>query len=204
MKSSIFILRIFLMSLFILFYACDKVEVIEPRPPLPINPRNDKPRTPVPLGCIRGFFGDNYRIFTQHIEKVAPVDSFSNCYFYGSCNGSDLNQINLIRCDSDFVLAIYINGCPLDSLPGIPPLTTEFGKYAEIQFYPFYAWNSTDAMHYWEDDFYGRGVFITDRTDDILTGTFRGTLRSSTGASMPVTDGEFKIKIFRKYMRCGK
>jgi hypothetical protein len=204
MKSSLLIFQIFLMILFMSLYACDKVEVIEPRPSLPVHLRNDKPRTPVPLGCIRGYFGDNYRTFTQHIEKIAPVDSFSNCYFYGSCNGSDLNQINLIRCDSGFVLAIYINGCSLDSLPETLPVTSEFGKYSEIQFYPFQSWNSTDPGHYWEDDFYGKGVFITDKTDDILTGTFQGILRSSTGATMPVTEGEFKIKIFRKYMRCGK
>lgn len=53
------------------------------------------------------------------------------------------------------------------------------------------------------DDFYGKSVFITDKTDDILTGTFEGTLRSFTGAIMPVTEGEFKIKFFRKYMACG-
>jgi hypothetical protein len=59
-------------------------------------------------------------------------------------------------------------------------------------------------LHYSLDDFYGKNVFITDKTDDILTGTFEGILRSSTGNIMPVSAGEFKIKIFRKYMPCGQ
>ena len=42
------------------------------------------------------------------------------------------------------------------------------------------------------------------KTDDILTGTFEGILRSSTGGTIPVTEGEFKIKIFRKDMSCDK
>jgi len=206
MKSSSLFILMFLMIIFMQLYACDEIVVIEPRPgpPSPVHPREEKPRGPVPLGCIRGYFGDYYRTFTQHIEKVQPIDSFSNCYFYGSCNNSTLNQINLIRCNSEFVLAIYINGYPLDSLPVSLPVPSEFGKYSEIQFYPFQSWNFDSPGHYFLDNFYGKSVFITDKTDDILTGTFEGILSSSTGGIMPVSEGEFKIKIFRKYMPCGK
>jgi hypothetical protein len=193
----------FLIIVFMLLYACDKIDIIGPRPPLPVHQRNHKPRTPVPLGCIRGYFGDNYRTLTQHIEKVAPIDSFSNVYFYGSCN-NDQKQINLIRCDSEFVFAMYIMGYSLDSLPATLPVPSEFGKYSEMQFYPFQAWNSTSPGHYNLDDFYGKNVFITDKTDDVLTGTFEGTLRSSIGEIMTVSEGEFKIKIFRKNMPCGR
>ena len=203
MKSSLLFTRVFLMIIFVLLYACDEIVVIGPRPSLPVHVRNDKPRTPVPLGCIRGYFGDYYRIFTQHIEKVQPIDSFSNCYFFGSCNGGTSNQINLIRCDSSFVLAMYIMGYSLDSLPASLPVPSEFGKYSEIQFYPFQSWNWGSPDHFSLDDFYGKSVFITDKTDDVLTGTFEGTLRSSTGDILPVTEGEFKIKIFRKDMSCG-
>ena len=202
MKSSLLSLLMFLMVVFMLFCACDKVTVEITTPPLPVHQRDEKPQTPVPLGCIRGYFGDYYLTFRQHIEKVQPVDSFSNVYFYGSCD-STMHQINLIRCDSESVLAMYIMGYPLDSLPATLPVPAEFGKYSEIQFYPFQSWNWGDPGHYSLDDFYGKSVFITDKTDDILTGTFAGTLRSSTGAIMPVTEGEFKIKIFRKYMACG-
>ena len=204
MKSSLLLTGIFLMIVFMLLYGCDKITVIEPRPSLPVHWRDEKPRTPVPLGCIRGYFGDYYKTFTQHIEKVQPIDSFSNCYFYGYCNGNSLNQINLIRCDSVFVFAMYIMGYPLDSLPANLPVPSEFGKYTEIQFYPFQSWNWGSSGHYSLDDFYGKSVFITDKTDDILTGTFEGILRSSTGDILPVTEGEFKIKIFRKYMPCGR
>jgi hypothetical protein len=93
-------------------------------------------------------------------------------------------------------------GLPLDSLPEALPVPSEYGKYSEIQFYPFQSWNFNDPGHYSTADFYGESVFITDKTDDILTGTFKGTLRSSTGDILPVTEGEFKLKIFRKDMSC--
>jgi hypothetical protein len=204
MKSSIFFTNLFLILIIMLFFACDKIVIIGPRPSLPVHNREGQPRTPISLGTIRGNFGSKYRTFTQHIERVAPIDSFSNCYFYGSCNGITSNQINLIRCDSEYVLAMYINGYPLDSLPETLPVPFEFGKHIEIQFYPFNAWNSTSPQHYLLIGTYGTSIFITDKTDDILTGTFEGTLSSPTGSIMPVTDGEFKIKIFRKDMSCGK
>jgi hypothetical protein len=200
MKSSVLL---FLMVAITQFCSCDKVTVEIATPPLPVHLRDEKPHTPVPLGCIRGYFGDYYKTFTQHIEKVQPVDSFSNAYFYGSCDGS-LNQINLIRCDSDFVFAIYIMGYPLDNLPDTIPVTSEYSKYSEIQFYPFQDWNNTSPGHYRLDDFYGKSVFITDKTDDILTGTFKGSLTSPSGEILPVSEGEFKIRIFRKYMSCGQ
>jgi hypothetical protein len=196
--------RVFMMVILMVLYACDKIVVTGPRPSAPVHGRNDKPRTPVPLGCIRGYFGNSYRTFTQHIEKVQPIDSFSNCYFYGSCNGSTSNQINLIRCDSSFVLAMYIIGYELDSLPSSLPVPSEFGKFSEIQFYTFQDWNWGSPGFFTLTDFYGESVFITDATDDILTGTFEGTLRSSTGGIIPVSEGEFKIRIFRKDMSCGQ
>ena len=202
MKSSLLFILMFLMIVSTLFYACDIVTVEISNPPLPVHRKDSRPRTPVPLGCIRGYFGDYYKTFTQHIEKVQPIDSFSNVYFYGSCNDA-LKQINLIRCDSDFVFAMYIMGYPLDSLPATLPVPSEYGKYSDIQFYPFQSWNWDSPGHYSLSDFYGKSVFITNRTDDILTGTFEGILRSSTGDILPVSQGEFKIKIFRKYMSCG-
>jgi hypothetical protein len=202
MKSSLLSTLGLLMIVAMILYACDKVTVEITRPPLPVHQRDEKPRTPVPLGCIRGYFGDYYRTFTQHIEKVQPIDSFSNVYFYGSCNDA-LKQINLIRCDSAFVLAMYIMGYSLDSLPASLPVPSEYGKYAEIQFYSFQNWNWGSPGFYVLDNFYGKSVFITDKTDDILTGTFEGILTSSTGDILPVTEGEFKLKIFRKYMPCG-
>jgi len=187
---------------FMLLYACDKMTVDTTSVPLPVHKKDPKPASPVALGCIRGYFGDYYRTFAQHIEKVQPIDSFSNCYFYGACNTS-FNQINLIRSDTSFVLAIFIMGIPLDSIPMTQPIPTEYGKYAEIQFYPFSDWNSTSPGHYSIDDFYGKGLIITDMTDDVVTGTFSGLLTSQSGKILPVTDGEFKIRLFRKYMPCG-
>lgn len=202
MKSASSFLFATFILLIILVISCDKVDV-EVSFPEPLKKEKDeKPDFPVQLGSIRGYFGDDYRIFIQHIEKVQPVDSFSNCYFYGACN-DDFGQINLIRCDNEFVLAIYILGYPLDSLPLSKPVPVEAGRFAEIQFYPFSDWNSTSPSHYSLDSFYGQNVFITDITDDIVTGTFEGSLHSPSGGVINVTEGEFKLKLFRKYMQCG-
>jgi len=200
--SSIFSITL-LMILFMLLNACDVITIEVEPPPTVVHKKDPKPQAPVLTGCIRGYFGDYYKTFAQHIEKVQPVDSFSNVYFYGSCNNA-LKQINLIRCDQEFVLAIYIMGYSLDSLPKSLPVPSEYGKYAEIQYYPFQSWNSTSPGHYTLDDFYGKSVFITDITDDVVTGTFEGMLRSYTGDLLPVTEGEFKLRLFRKYMPCGK
>lgn len=201
MRSSVSYFK-FLITVTVFVYACDVVNVEEIHPLLPVHERDKKPDTPVELGTLRGYFGDYYLTFAQHIEKVQPVDSFSNCYFYGSCNGYPINQINLIRCNSDLILAIYLNGYPLDSLPLSLPINQEYGKYSSIELYSFGNWNWGDPGYYSLSDFYGNSVLVTDVTDDIVTGTFKGTLRSSAGGMTPVTDGEFKLKIFRKDMTC--
>lgn len=201
MRSSLLFRFKILTIIVILIYGCDKVTIEVKTPPSPVHQKDEKPGYPVPLGCIRGYFGDEYRTFGDHIEKVAPVDSFSNCYFYSS-GRINMNQINLIRCDLESVVAIYINGYPLDSLPTTLPVLPENGKFAEIQFYPLNAdWSS--PKHFSRVDVYGKSIIITDRKDDIITGTFEGILRSSTGYLLPVTKGEFRLKIFRKYMPLG-
>ncbi|MDX9727566.1 MAG: hypothetical protein RBT38_14400 [Bacteroidales bacterium] len=197
--------RISLMTVAILLlYSCDKTVIIEPRAPLPVHERTQKSRKPIETGTIRGYFGDRYITFTEQIEKVQPVDSFSNCYFYGSCDDFDLKQINLIRCHDEYVAAIFINGVSPDSLPAGPPFDQVFGRSAEIQFYAYPSWNSTSSGHYSLSHFYGNNVVITDYTGDVLTGTFNGLLGSASGGGIWVSDGEFKIRIFRKHMPCGK
>jgi hypothetical protein len=202
MRKSLNYILPFLLVVFTVFNGCDKVTIIPERPPLPVHKRNDKPRKPLEIGCIRGYFGDQYMSFKEHIEKVQPIDSFSNCYFYGACP-DDFNQINLIRCDSQSVFAMYILGYPLDSLPAAPPDKQEYAKYTEMQFSRWPGFNYGSTGSYLSIDYYGKGIFITDITDDILTGTFQGNLTTSTGNILPVTDGEFRIKVFRKYMKCG-
>jgi hypothetical protein len=193
----------FLVIMLALFCSCDKVTVEKILAPLPVHQKDPKPLTPVPLGTIRAYFGDYYRTFSQQLETIQPVDSFSNAYFYSNCNDASGN-IHLIRSDSMFIFAIYVSGYLLDSLPTALTVPEEYGKSYEIQFYPFQAWNWGDGGHYSMSNFYGKNFIITDRTDDILSGTFSGIMNSASGEILPVTDGEFKIKIFRKFMRCGK
>ncbi|MGE5458380.1 MAG: hypothetical protein ACM3RX_08495, partial [Methanococcaceae archaeon] len=115
----------------------------------------------------------------------------------------DLKQINLIRCDSTYVIAIYINGISPDSFPTVP-VPQEFGRFTEIQFYKFKDWNiisaDTNNSRYILNDFYGKNVLITKIKDDVLTGRFEGFLKSPGGKVLNVSEGEFQIKIFRKHM----
>lgn len=204
MKSFLSVIKLLPVLSLLISYSCDKIEIIGPRMEIKGDHlRNNKPRrTPIQEGCIRGYFGDEYLTFTDPIEKVQPVDSFSNCYFYGSCN-NNLRQINLIRSNSTSVLAIYILGYSIDSLPASLPVANEPGRFAEIQFYPFGNWNIDSPSHYFINNFYGENVFITNVTDDIVTGWFEGALRSVSGDILQVSEGEFKLRIFRKYIPCG-
>jgi hypothetical protein len=197
MKSALLSFLKLLIIIFMLFSACDIVTV-EVDAPEPVVEKGVKPNIKVQLGWIAAYFDDDYRIFSQSIEQVAPIDSFTCCYFY-SYGKYTQKQINLIRCDSKYVLAMYIIGVSPDSLPATLPVPQEFGRYAEIHFFPFSDWNSTSPNHYYINSFYGNNVFITSNKDDILTGTFEGVLRTP-GKLVSVTEGEFKLKIFRKDM----
>lgn len=201
MKPSKLSILFFLVTGFALFQGCDKVTIIPERPPLPVELRNDKPRTEIETGTIRGYFGNRYFIFNEHIEKVQPIDSFSNCYFYGACP-EPFSQINLIRCDSSYVFSMFILGYPLDSLAGEFPVVQKPGRFVEMQFSPLPGFNVGTTGNYRLSDIYGTSIIITNRTNDILTGTFEGNMYSSAGPSISIRDGEFKLKIFRKYMKC--
>jgi hypothetical protein len=200
------------MPVFMLIAACTK-ESDNKTIPVTEKAKIAKPDLPLEEGTIRGYFGDEYKTFTGQIEKVQPVDSFSNCYFYEDCTGTypdicsgPMKQINLIRIDSGFVVAIFIMGVSPDSLPKEIPVPQEFCRFSEIQFYKFEDWNrdpnDTSCYNFFQDYFYGQKVLITDNTNDVLTGTFEGDLVSPSGKVMHVSEGEFKIRIFRKRFPC--
>jgi hypothetical protein len=184
----------------VLLNSCDMVTIDRTSPPLVTHLKDKKPDTPIPLGCIRAYFGDYYMTFSQQIETVQPVDSFSNVFVYGDCN---FNQIIMTRRDSSFVVSIYLTGYSLESLPVNMPLPEEYGKYPAIDFYPADQWKWNDPVFYSLAYYIQKCIFIvTDKTDDILTGTFSGMLQSSSGDLLPMSDGEFKIKILRKKISC--
>ena len=193
---------IYLIIAFVLFSACDKVTV-EIIPPKPV-PKAVKPDYPVQIGTIRGYFDNDYKTFRDHIEKVAPVDSFSNCFFYGGPSNT-YRQINLIRCDTTYVVAFYFNGVTPDSISADIPDPTPYTRYFEMQFYKFQDWNNTSTdsknFHFTLGGPYGINVLITSNKGDTLTGTFHGDMFSPSGNVLRVKDGEFKLKIFRKFMR---
>lgn len=188
-------------TLFCILTACDKVSIDYISPPLPVHQKEEKPNYPVPLGTVRAYFGDYYRTFSQHSENFQTIDSLSNIFTYGVYKNDPVNNINIIRSDSSFVIEMYITGYSLDSLPLNQPLPEVYGKYPEIQFHPFGYSNWGDPSFYSLAYYIKKCVFIiTDKTDDILTGTFDGMLISSTGSTLPISEGEFKIKIYRKKM----
>jgi hypothetical protein len=201
MKILLLLNRILLLVVFTISNGCDIVTVETVSLPAPEPIRGEKPQTPVAHGTIRGFFGEHYKTLDQHIEKVQPVDSFSNIYFCGGCN-NNYKQINLIRCDSDYVLAIYFMGYSLDSLPTILPAPSADGRFCEIQYFRSQDWNSTSPGHYSLISPYGKNVIINNIRGDTLTGTFEGTLTSPGGNNIIISEGEFKIKIFIKKMPC--
>jgi hypothetical protein len=212
MKSILVFTGFFLISVFALIIACTK----EPdNKTSPVSEKSKRAKSFLPLeeGTIRGYFGNEYRTFTQHIETVQPVDSFSNCYFYEDCVGTyedicsgPMKQINLIRCDSGYVVAFFIMGVSPDSLPEEIPVPEEFCRYSEIQFYKFKDWNrdpnDSNCYNYAQDCFYGEKVLITGNKNDVLTGTFEGDLISPAGNTLHLSEGEFKIKIVRKRLPC--
>jgi hypothetical protein len=189
-------------SLLLILIACDKVTIEYTSPPLERHQKEEKPNIPVPLGSIRAYFGEYHRTFSQQLEKVQPIDSFSNVYYFGC---SDNNQIHLLRSDPTFIFAIYITGYSIDSLPLNQPLPEVYGKYPQIEFYPFGHWDWRYSDFYSLAYYIKKCVFIiTDKTDDILTGTFDGILVSPTGDLLPISQGEFKIKVFRKKIPCAQ
>ncbi len=183
------------------FNACETDRIEITTTPLPLHEKEEKPDTPVPLGCIRVYLGEYYRTFSQPDETDQSAGSYINTYFYGECSNGN---IHIIRHDSNYVFAIYLSGYSLESLPVNQPLPEEYGKYPRINFFPYGQWNWGDPSFYSLAHYIQKCVFIiTDKTDDILTGTFDGMLVSSTGNLLPLSEGEFKIKIYRKEMPCG-
>ena len=202
MKTPELLTRLCLIIILISFIACGKepVDFIVHDPLAPLSVR----REPIPLGCIRGYFGKEYKIFTQPAGQVQPVDSFSNIYYYGYCDGP-FSQIGMIRCDSMYAAAIYIMGYSPDSLPFNRPVPSEFGRFSDLQFYKIRdTWNDNPSNYKTYDlaAFYGESVFITENKNDVLTGTFEGFLNSQVYGVLHVTQGEFKIKIYRKNLSC--
>ncbi len=183
--------------------SCDKIEIIGPRDEPPVHYRNDKPRTPIEVGTIRCYINDRYVILREPMSLTEPVDTFSNCFLYGRCNGGESKQINMIRRNDEYTVLLFINGVSPDSLPAGPPVKQVFGRSAEIQVSSRGSYAGASPGFWYMNHFYGNNVIITDNTDDVLTGTFQGSLAASqAGTGMWVSDGEFKIKIIRKDMSC--
>lgn len=183
-------------------FACDKVIIEYTYPPLSVHQKDKKPDTPVALGSIRAYFGEYYRTFTQGPEWIQLPDTSSNVYLYGSC-GNRLNQITMLRSGAGLILSLRLTGYPLDSLPVNQPLPEVYGKYPQIDLYPFGNSGWGDPACYSLAYYIQKCIFIiTDKTDDILTGTFDGMLISATGDLLPISEGEFRIKVFRKEIPC--
>ncbi len=95
--------------------------------------------------------------------------------------------------------ALFIMGTGMESLPLDAPV-----PFCELQFNNYKnpadtTFGSNDSCNYTGSSIDQRmEVIITDKTDDVLTGTFSGSVHSMTGLTKQVTDGKFRIKLVRK------
>ncbi len=153
---------------------------------------------------IRGYFGNEYINF----DKVPPLsDDATHTYMY---NGTNVNQINLIRSKGVYSLAgrrfeIYIMGYPLDEMP--IPMVYNYQAYPYAASVSFIdgtqkvdtLFSATDKYNYsavsCADPFQ---LTVISKTNDIIQGTFEGIVSTRTGLTMKVAQGEFRVKIKRR------
>ncbi|HVN58245.1 MAG TPA: hypothetical protein VMT63_08120 [Bacteroidales bacterium] len=162
------------------------------------KPKDPKPDTPLTLGTIRAYFGNYYKIFD--VGGTTPyADTASNCYFHNACT---LKEIDMIRNDTQYTLGIYIVGYPPDVFKSDTTITKEAGKYSELHFFSPDAPGTNSKGHYVMYGLYSDCLIVSDNTGDVLTGTFSGTMQDYAGNTVQVTEGEFKIHIYRKTLSC--
>ncbi|QMU28793.1 hypothetical protein [Adhaeribacter radiodurans] len=189
-------LYLFCLIFFTFFSSCSKPadEIVEPQ------------------GYIQGYFNSEFVVF-DHLGYAGKETG--NTYFFdelGSMDAQGLNQVNLIRRGIIPSLGsrechIYINGTPLDQM--VTPM--RYDKKAYPQQSSLVLLDRThqlDTLFSATDRYNYLGVtcadplqvIVTNRTNDVLKGTFEGQIRTPTGLIMEIKQGEFCLRIDRKKM----
>ncbi|MFZ4562954.1 MAG: hypothetical protein ACOYNU_06205 [Bacteroidales bacterium] len=96
-------------------------------------------------------------------------------------------------------IAMFFSGTWVDSIPLNVSLSN-----SELQLLNFYcradtSFGPNDSCNYMGGSYdQSIDIRISDKKDDILTGTFSGVIRTMTGLSKEVTGGKFRIRVIRK------
>jgi len=180
MKFNIFIL----FSLMLVVFSCKKDQ--------------DTPQSQVvpEEGSISGKFGSDSFYFTfPFYDSNGNPDTMSNVVY---SNGF----ISMVRNDATFPtkgIAMFLQSTGVESLPlnvSVPNCELQLNNYycpADTTFGP------NDSCNYYGSSFnQSVDIRITDKKDDILTGTFSGVINTKTGLSKQVTEGKFRIRLLRK------
>jgi hypothetical protein len=152
----------------------------------------DNNEPPTPMEVIHGNFAGE---ILNYSTVTSTTDTFANTYYY---NETD-NQFNLMRRDRSLhkEIAIFMKGEPLDQIQlpyHMPYVNLQLLDLSNLtfnacQFCP------PDSLNY-------SGLItamITEKKDDVIIGSFEGTISTATGKEKIVKNGTFKIKVFRKH-----
>ncbi len=150
---------------------------------------------------IDGTFNGKYLCFSP---TSAPVDSFANEYFFDE--SMKLDQLNLIRMNNEGTsqMQIYLGQSKMQTrtLPySLPHDNLAQCEFTQFQFYDeakrFNNENGPDDNYtYQASTNTGMHLTVSSFTNNIIEGTFDGTLRTNTGLVVKVSNGSFKIKIY--------
>ncbi len=148
---------------------------------------------------IRGEFDGKLIYFTTISNAYYYDDTSWNGIFINNSNG--LDQINLIRqTHADSVqLSIFINQSKISTRQF--PYSFKDGGYAEIQLinlkklFAIVPGSSGDDATFIGTTFKSLTIQVTTFVDNILEGTFEGSLESHSGSTIIVKNGRFRIKL---------
>ncbi len=196
---------IFLFGFVLFFAACKKENASPPQ----LTPAVD-PNTIFPNYVHTDSVGQYYIQATFNGKKISlspalpPRDTFSNAYYLDEKIG--LDQLNLIRSNNEgsAEMQMYFGVSHMLTRPipyVLPRAILEQCEFTQFQFYD--SWHRHGVENDASDDYTyqastntGMKLTVTSFVDNVIEGTFEGTLRTNTGKIMTVKDGSFKIKIF--------
>jgi hypothetical protein len=137
--------------------------------------------------------------------RNASIDTFSNVYYFYPANH---DQLNLIRENQEgsAEMQIYIGQSRMlfQKLPySVPNDHLAFCEFTQFQFYDERRRHGTendpfDDYTYQATTNTGMKMAVTSFENNILEGTFEGTLTTNTGKTIQVKNGSFRIKLYMK------
>ena len=192
--------------LLVFFSACKKeTPVTKPEKPEPVDNNMIFPNY-----VVADSVGEYFIQGTFNGKKICmspnpgPLDTFFNAYYLN--DKIELDQLNLIRSNSEgsAEMQIYLGMSKMQTRP-IPYILPHENlmkcEFTQFQFYDKWHRHGTENDQY--DDYTyqastntGMTLTVTSFTDNVIEGTFSGSLTTNTGKKMTVSNGSFKIKIF--------